>query len=94
MLGRNVVMQLLVEHDRRCMQVCVEPLVLGRQIIVLLFIHFLVDDILLSDAQSATSALLVDFRSSSRRLNACLQTTVTAARGSNISTAASQLQQQ
>ena len=71
MLRRDVVVKLLVEHDRGRVQVGVQPLVLCWQIIILLFIHLFIDNILLSNTQRATSALLVNLRSSSCRLNAC-----------------------
>lgn len=89
-LGRNVIVQLLVEHDGSRVQMGIETLVLSGKVIILLFIHFLVDNILLRDAQSTTSSLLVNFRSSTRRFNARLQTTVTATRSSDISTTKSQ----
>ena len=69
MLRGNVVVQLLVEHDGGSVQMGIETLVLSRQIIILFFVHLLVDDILLSHAQGTAGALLVDLRSSTRRLN-------------------------
>merc|ERR1712070_1110171 len=53
--------------------------VLHRQIVVLLFVHFFIDDILLRDAERATSATLVDLRSPSSRLDSRFQAAVTAA---------------
>ena len=60
LLGGDVVVQLAVEQPRRRLQVGIEALILGRQVIVLLLVHFLVDDILLGDAQSPACALLVN----------------------------------
>ncbi len=71
MLSRNVVVQLLVEHNRGCVKVRIQPLVLSRQIVVFLFVHLLVDNILLGDTQRTTSALLVNLRCPSCRFNAC-----------------------
>lgn len=89
MLRGNIVMELLVKHDRCRVQVRVEALVLRGQVIVLLFVHFFIDDILLRYTQCTTSTLLVDLGSSTGRLNASLETAITAARGRNISTALS-----
>jgi hypothetical protein len=86
-LRRNVVVELLIEHDRCGVQMGIETLVLRRQVVIFLFVHLLIDDILLSHAKGATSAFLVDLRSSTCRLDARFQTAVTAARGSNVSTA-------
>lgn len=68
------------------MQVCIQTLVLGRQIIILFLIHLLVDDILLSNTKSAARSLLMNFRSSARRLNARFKAAVTASRSSNVCT--------
>lgn len=84
MLGGNVVVQLPVEQPRRRLQVSVQSLVLCRKVVVLLFVHFLVDDILLGDAQGATGALLVDLGSATGRLDACLETAVASTRCSNV----------
>lgn len=66
------------------MQVCIQSLILSRQIVVFLLVHFLINDILLGDPKSATSTLLVDLRCSSRRLYAGFKTAITAARRSNV----------
>jgi len=67
-----------------------QALVQGRQIIVFLLVHFLVDDILLCHTQGATGASLVNVRGSPRRLNAGLKTAITASRCRDVSTAAHQ----
>lgn len=68
----------------------IQALVLGRQVIVFLFVHLLVDDILLGDAQGTAGALLVDLRSAAGRLNACLEAAVAPTRGSDVGTAGCQ----
>lgn len=85
-LGCNVVMQFAVEEPGRSLQVSVESLVLSRQVIVLFFVHFFIDDVLLSNAQGTSCSLLVDLRCSTRRLNARLQTAVTPSRRGNVGT--------
>lgn len=87
MLGRNVVVQLAVEEPRRRLQVGVEPLVLSGQVVVFLFVHLFVDNILLGDAQSTPRSFLVNLRCSTRRLNPRLKAAVTAARCGNVRTA-------
>ena len=42
------------------LQMCGEATVLHGQIVVFLLVHFLVDDVLLGDAQGATGATLMD----------------------------------
>lgn len=85
-LRGNVVVQLAIEQPRGSLEVGVESLVLSGQVIVFLFVHFLVDNILLGDAQSAASALLVDLGSATGRFDASLKTAVASARGSYIGT--------
>ena len=85
-LCRDVVVQLAVEQPRGRLQMGIQPLVLGGQVIILLFVHLLVDDILLGDTQCTAGTLLVDLRSATGRLNAGLQAAVTSARSSDVGT--------
>lgn len=55
----------------------IQPLVLSGQVIILLLIHFLIDYILLGDAQGTACALLVNLRSATGRLDAGLEAAVT-----------------
>jgi hypothetical protein len=85
-LCRDVVVELAVEHQRTGVEVGTQPLILGRKILIFLLIHFFVDDILLGHAKATTRSLLMDLRSSTRRLNARLKAAVTSSRCCNVCT--------
>lgn len=61
-----------------------EPPILHREVIILLLVHFFVDDILLRHAQRAAGSSLVDFGCSSGRLYPGLKAAVTPSRCGNI----------
>jgi hypothetical protein len=52
-----------VEVGRVCLEVSCEAAILQREVIVLLLVHFLIDDILLSDTEGPASPSLVNLRS-------------------------------
>jgi hypothetical protein len=62
------------------MQIGTQPLVLGRQTVILFLVHLFVDDVLLSHAQGTTSSRLANLRCSSGRLHARFQIAITASR--------------
>ena len=75
----DVGLQSSVQVDVLALEMGSESTVLHRQIVVVFFVHFFIDDILLRDAERAASATLVDLRSSSRRLDSRFQAAVTTA---------------
>lgn len=77
--------QSVVELRVGCLKMSSETSVLGWKVIVLFLVHLLVDNILLGHAERASCATFVDLGSSSSRLNASFQTSVTATRCSNVS---------
>ena len=89
-LCRNVVVKLAVEQPGRGLQMGIQALVLGGQVIVLLLVHLLVDNILLGDAQCSSRPLLMDLGSTTGRLYAGLQTAVASPRCSDVGTTARQ----
>ena len=75
-----------IEVCRTRLEVRRESPILHRQIVVFLFVHFLVNDILLGNTQRTTSASFVNFRGPPSGLHTCLKTSVTSSRGSDVST--------
>lgn len=65
----------------------IEALVLSGKVVILLFIHLLVDDILFGDTKRTACALLVNLRCPPRRLYPGLETAVTPSRCSDVRTA-------
>lgn len=57
---------------------CCEASVLHGQVIVLLFVHLFVDDVLLSDAQRTAGSPFVDLRGSAGRFDAGFEAAVAA----------------
>ena len=74
-----------VKVCRTCLEVRRESPILHGEVVVFLFVHFFVDNILLSNAQGATSTSLVNFRCSSCRLNPSLETSITSPGSSDVS---------
>lgn len=66
------------------LQVSRQATVLHREVIVLFFVHLLVDNILLGDAQGTSSPPFVNLRSPACRLYSGFETAVTSARRSNV----------
>jgi len=66
------------------LEVCSQTTVLHRKVIILFLVHLLIDNVLLCDTKRPASATLVDLTGSSRTLNASLETSVAATRGSNV----------
>ena len=75
-----------VKVRRPSLKVSGESSILRRKIIVFLFVHFLIDNVLLGDSERSTCSALVDLGSSSRRFNTSFQTSVAPPRSSNICT--------
>jgi hypothetical protein len=81
----QVCSQSTVEVGVGSLEMSCEATVLHRQVIVLLLIHLFVDDVLLGDTERSACASLVDLGSTAGRLDSGFETTVTATRGSDIS---------
>lgn len=88
MLGGNVGLQPAIEVPRRRGQVRAEAQILSGEVIVFFLVHFLVQHIVLGDAQGTAGALLVDLRGTTGGLNAGLETAVAASRRGNVCAAA------
>ena len=73
-----------IEVGRAGLEVSGQSSVLKREVVVFLFIHLLVDDILFGHSQRTTRSSLVNLRSSSGRLNASLETAITSPRSSDV----------
>lgn len=58
--------------------------VLRWEVIILLLIHFFIDDILFGNPETSAGSLLVNLGRTSRRFNAGFQAAITAARGSDV----------
>lgn len=73
-----------VENVGGACDVGLQSAVLGWKVVILLFVHFFIDDILFGDAKTSASSFLVNLRCTSRRFNTSFQTAITAARSSNV----------
>lgn len=71
----------VVEFGRRGLHVRAEKPVRAREVVVFLFVHFLLENDLLGDAEALAGASLVDFAGHARRLDASLEAAICAARG-------------
>ena len=76
--------QASIEIGRSGLQVAGQAAIGQGQVVILLLVHFFVDDVLLGDAEGAAGAALVDFRCSSGRLDSRLETSIAAAGGGNV----------
>lgn len=83
---RQVRGQSAVEVCRPGLEMGGESSVLEREVVILLFVHLLIDDILLRHPQRATCASFVDLGCSPRRLDSGLETSIAPPRGSNVGT--------
>lgn len=80
----DVGIETLIKVCRIGLEMCRQSTIGQRQIVVLLLVHFLVDDILLGDAERATGATFVNLRGATSRLDAGFQTAIGATRCSDI----------
>ena len=73
-----------IEVRRAGLEVGRQSSVLKREVVVFLFVHFLVDDVLFRHSQRATRSSLVDLRGASSGLDAGLETAITSPRSGNV----------
>ena len=73
-----------IKVRRASLQMSCQSSVLKGKVVVFLFVHFFVDDILFGDSQRATCSSFVNLRGSSGRLDTGLKASIASSRSGNV----------